>query len=73
MVLIVLILLLVGLKFFDIGFMKAISWWWITGLFFVSFIWFEYVERLFGFDKKRLHQKGDEIQKRRAKKIFEKK
>jgi small Trp-rich protein len=61
------------LKFADVAFVRDISWWWAIGLFFFTFIWFEVFERLFGLDKKRLHEKFEEIQKRRAKRLLEKK
>ncbi len=73
MILILLIVLLAGLKFFEVSFMENVSWWWITGLFLITFIWFEYIERMLGLDKKKEHKKFDNIQKNRAKKLFEKK
>jgi small Trp-rich protein len=53
--------------------MEDVSWWWVTGSFFLTFIWFEVFERVFGFDKKKLHERFDAIQKRRTKRTFEKK
>ena len=73
MYLILLFLTLTGLKYFEVSFMSAISWWWIIALFFAIFIWFEVIERMLGLDKKKAHKKFDEIQKSRAKKVFDKK
>jgi len=73
MVLILLIVTLTGLKFFEFRFMDDVSWWWVTGLFFLTLIWFEVFERLLGFDKKKIHQVFDEAQKRRSKGFFKKK
>lgn len=73
MVLILLIVTLTALKFFEVSFMGNVSWWWITGLFFLTFIWFEVFERLLGFDKKKIHETFDEAQKRRSKGFFGKK
>ncbi|PRC92109.1 TIGR04438 family Trp-rich protein [Solimicrobium silvestre] len=73
MILILLTVTLAGLKYFEVSFMANISWWWITGLFFFTFIWFEFIERVLGLDKKKAHKKFDEIHKTRAKKMFDKK
>ncbi len=73
MILIVLIIAMAGLKYFEVSYMESISWWWIIGLFFVTFVWFEFFERALGLDKKKAHKKFDEIQKTRAKRAFEKK
>jgi small Trp-rich protein len=73
MILILLTVTLAGLKFFEFSFMENVSWWWVTGSFFLTFIWFEVFERLLGFDKKKLHEKFDAIQKRRAQKTFNEK
>lgn len=71
----ILIILTVGaalLKYFEVSFMNNVSWWWIIGLFFLTFIWFEFFERILGLDKKKEHEKFDQIQRDRAKKNFEK-
>lgn len=72
MFLILLTVTLTALKFFEVGFMEDLSWWWVAGVFFLTFIWFEVFERLLGLDKKKLHIKYDEIRKNRAKRIFQK-
>lgn len=73
MFLILLTVSLAGLKYFEVGFFEQMSWWWVTGTFFVTFIWFEFFERILGLDKKKAHKEFDEIQKNRTKKTFEKK
>ncbi len=73
MVLILLTVTLAGLKYFEISFMENVSWWWIAGLFFFTFLWFEFFERMLGLDKKKAHEKFDRIQKDRAKKTFDSK
>lgn len=72
MTLIILTITLAVLKYFDVGFMTNVSWWWVTGSFLCTFIWFEFFERVLGFDKKKAHIKFEQIQKDRAKKNFEK-
>jgi small Trp-rich protein len=69
----ILILLIVGLtllKYFEIGFMKDASWWWVIGLFSLTFIWFEFFERAFGLDKKKEHDQAEKMRKTRVKKTF---
>jgi small Trp-rich protein len=73
MILILLTVTLAGLKYFDVSFMENVSWWWIVGLFFFTFIWFEFFERVLGLDKKKAHDKFDKVQKERAKKNFDNK
>lgn len=73
MFLILLIVVLTGLKFFDVSFMSDISWWWVTGLFFLAMLWFEVFEHLFGFDKKRAHKHYEQMIKNRVKSVFKKK
>src|SRR4051812_1664845 len=57
MILILLTVTLAGLKYFEFNFMEHVSWWWVVGSFFLTFIWFEVFERILGFDKKKLHEK----------------
>jgi small Trp-rich protein len=71
MPLIIAIVLLVGLKYFAIGPFADISWWWITGLMAIGFIWFEFLERVLGLDKRRAHEQMEKARKERLKKTFE--
>ncbi len=73
MILIILTVALSLLKYFEFSFMENVSWWWIGGLFFFTFLWFEFFERMLGLDKKKAHEKFDDLQKNRAKRYFEKK
>ncbi|MET3105296.1 small Trp-rich protein [Oxalobacteraceae bacterium GrIS 2.11] len=73
MILILLTITLAALKYFDMSFMANVSWWWVIGLFFFTFIWFEFFERVLGLDKKKAHAKHDQAQKIRAKRSFDKK
>ncbi len=72
MILILLTITLAALKFFDVSFMDNVSWWWIVGLFFVTFVWFEFFERLLGLDKKKAHDEYNRVQKQRAKRTLDK-
>jgi len=71
MLLIIPIALLVLLKYFEIGPFAAMSWWWPIGLMIVAFIWFEFIERMLGLDKRKAHDESDRIRAERVKKAFE--
>lgn len=71
MPLIIIIVVLVGLKYFAIGPFAHFSWWWIALLMAVAFIWFEFGERLLGLDKRNAHDEMDKVRAERIKKTFE--
>lgn len=62
---------LIALKYFEIGPFTNMSWWWIIGLMVVAFIWFEFIERMLGLDKRKAHDESDKLRKERVKKAFE--
>ncbi|GGI53592.1 TIGR04438 family Trp-rich protein [Oxalicibacterium solurbis] len=70
MPLIIVIVLLAVLKYFEVGPLEKLSWWWIAGLFCVAFIWFEFVERMFGLDKRKAHEQLEKARKERVNKTF---
>lgn len=70
MPLIIVIVLLAVLKYFEVGPLEKLSWWWIAGLFGVAFIWFEFVERMFGLDKRKAHEQLEKARKERVNKTF---
>lgn len=71
MPLIIAIAILSALKYFEVSFFQSLSWWWIAALIAIAFIWFEFVERILGLDKRRAHDEMDKIRKDRIKKTFE--
>lgn len=73
MLLIALIVGLSALRFFEIGMFADLSWWWIGGLFAVAFIWFEYIEKMLGRDKRRAHDESEDARKKRVAATFRKK
>jgi len=74
MLLIIAILALSLLKYFEIGPFINLSWWWISGLMLFAFICFEYIERMLGLDKQsNAHEELDKIRKERVAKAFERK
>lgn len=72
MPLIILIVLLVGLRYFEVWRFAEISWWWIVGMMVLAFIWFEYIEKLLGLDKKKQHNIDEQRRKARVKQSFDK-
>lgn len=72
MPLILLIAALLVLRFFEVWKFAALSYWWIVGLMVFAFVWFEYVEKLLGWDKKKAHDEDNERRKARVKHSFDK-
>lgn len=73
MFLIILIVALVGLRYFEVWRFAELSWWYIVGLMVVAFIWFEFIEKALGLDKKKQHNVDEQRRKDRVKKAFDKK
>ena len=72
MPLIILIVVLAVLKYMEVGPLVNLSWWWIAGLFMVAFIWFEFLERMFGLDKRKAHEQMEKARRERVEKNFRK-
>jgi len=72
MPLIILIVALAVLKYLEVGPLVNLSWWWIAGLFLVAFIWFEFIERMLGLDKRKAHEQLDKARRERVNKTFRK-
>lgn len=72
MPLIILIAILTILRYFEVSIFANLSWWWIVGLAVVAFIWFEFLERMLGFDKRRAFEQLDKAREERVKKAFKK-
>jgi small Trp-rich protein len=70
MPLIIIIVLLAIVRFFEIGPFANLSWWWIAGLFGVAFVWFEYIEKMLGLDKRKAHDETERARKARVSKNF---
>ncbi len=73
MPLIILIALLCGLRYFEVWRFAELSWWWIVGLMAFAFIWFEYIEKIFGLDKKKSENVDEARRKERVKESMKKK
>jgi small Trp-rich protein len=70
MPLILLIAALVVLRFFEVWRFAQLSWWWIVALMALAFIWFEFIEKMLGLDKKKLHADEEKRRKERLHKSF---
>lgn len=73
MPLIIIIALLVGLRYFEVWRFAELSWWWIVAAMLVAFIWFEFIEKMLGLDKKKEHNVDEQRRKDRIKQAFDKK
>jgi small Trp-rich protein len=72
MPLIILLAALVALRFFEVWKFADLSWWWIVGLAALAFIWFEFIEKMLGLDKKKAHKEDEIRRKARVKQTFDK-
>ena len=73
MLLIIAIVLLSILRYFEVGPFAELSWWWIGGLFLIAFIWFEFIERMLGLDKRKANEQLEKARQERVKKTFKNK
>ncbi|WP_338845026.1 TIGR04438 family Trp-rich protein [Massilia sp. W12] len=71
MFLIIITLALAGLKYFEVWRFAEMSWWWVIGAFALTFVWFEFIEKTLGLDKKKAHDDFEKIRAERIKKEFE--
>jgi small Trp-rich protein len=47
-----------------------LSWWYIVGLMVFAFIWFEFIEKVLGLDKKKEHHIQDKRRQARVDQAF---
>jgi small Trp-rich protein len=64
---------LVALKWFEVKWFVDLSWWWILAPLGVAFVYFEVLEPMFGWDKKRAHTKQEKYVANRLKQQLKKK
>ncbi len=53
MILIVAGVLLIVLKLLEVDPVAALSWWWILSPLALAFVWFEFLEKALGFDRRK--------------------
>jgi small Trp-rich protein len=63
---------LLALRFFEVGWFATLSWWWVALPFAVAFVYFEFIERPFGLDKRRAMNEMDKARAERIRKAFKK-
>ena len=73
MPIILLIVALSALRYFEVWKFAQFSWWWIVALSVFAFVWFEFLEPLFGLDKRKAHNEDERRRKARVKDNFDKK
>jgi small Trp-rich protein len=73
MPLIIIIAILTLLKYLEVEFLASVSWWWIVGLMFIAFLWFEFFERMLGLDKNKADTQTELMKKQRLKRQFNEK
>lgn len=72
MPIIIAILALCLLRYFDVWRFAGLSWWWIAGLMVAAFIWFEFIEPMLGLDKRKAHDVDEKRRQDRIKNSFDK-
>jgi len=72
MPLIILLVALIALRYFEIGPFATMSWWWVVAVAAVAFIWFEFIERILGLDKRTAADKNEKMREQRVKDTFRK-
>ncbi|MEC5162734.1 small Trp-rich protein [Janthinobacterium sp. CG_23.3] len=60
------------LRYFEVWRFADVSWWWIVGLMALAFIWFEFIESMLGLDKRKAHNVDEQRRKERVKQSFDK-
>lgn len=70
---IILIAALVPLRYFEVWKFADMSWWWVIGAMAAAFIWFEFIEKMLGLDKRKAHDVDEARRKARVSSTFEKK
>jgi small Trp-rich protein len=71
MPIILLIIALSALKYFEVWKFAELSWWWIVAVMGVAFLWFEFIEPMLGLDKRKAHNVDEQRRKDRVKKSFD--
>jgi len=70
MPIILLIVALVALRYFEVWKFAELSWWWIVGLMCAAFVWFEFIEPMLGLDKRKAHDVDAKRRKERVNQAF---
>ena len=60
------------LRFFEVSWFATISWWWVAAAFVAAFVWFEFIEKSLGLEKKKAMDEMEAARKARIKRALEK-
>jgi small Trp-rich protein len=64
-------LIVLLLRYFEIGWFATLSWWWVSVPFIASFIWFEFIEKRLGLEKKKAMDEMEAAKKARIKRALD--
>ncbi len=64
-------LVILLLRWFEIGWFATLSWWWVSVPFIAAFIWFEFIESGLGLQKKKAMDEMEAAKKARIKRAME--
>ena len=64
-------LALLLLRYFEVGSFATLSWWWVILVFAVAFVWFEFIEKRLGLEKKKAMDEMEAAKKARIKRALE--
>jgi small Trp-rich protein len=73
MILIAAVVILSLLKYFEVWKFAAMSWWVVVGVAVFAFVWFEFVEKMLGLDKRKANDQNEQRRKDRVAQNFKKK
>jgi small Trp-rich protein len=62
---------LVLLRYFEVGPVATLSWWWVVLPLVGAFIWFEFIERHLGLEKKKAMDEMEATKQARIKRALE--
>jgi small Trp-rich protein len=65
-------LILLLARYFELGWFATLSWWWVFTPFILGFIWFEFIEKHLGLEKKKAMDEMDAAKQARIKRALEK-
>jgi small Trp-rich protein len=63
--------LLLLMKWFEIGPVANWSWLWVIAPFILAMVWFEVIEPMLGLDKKKMHDNVEKNKQERVRKALE--
>jgi small Trp-rich protein len=67
-----LIAILCSLRYFEVWRFAELSWWYIIALMVFAFVWFEFIEKVLGLDKKKEHNVLNSRREARVRQAFSK-